>query len=623
MAGPYSSAMRRGPTIVLALVGFAVGVTLLGALMRARPGPTAVVLVSIDTLRADHVGAHGRTPSPTPRIDAVAAAGAVFERAWTTAPLTVPAHATMLTGRIPPQHGLRSNRPSAPLPARADRSWATLAEAFRGSGFRTGAFVSASVLRADRTGLDAGFERYDDVERAAPGSLVENERRGEATVDAALAWVRSGDGPVFLFVHLFDPHAPYDAPQPWGAGTAHAADGVGYLAEVAYADHCVGRLLDGLRDAGFPAPVVAVTSDHGEALGEHGESTHGFLLHEATLHVPLVLSAPESGLSARRYADPVTLRDLAPTLLRLAGDQPVPEGMATRSLLEPGGVSAVYAESIYGHAAFRWAQAFAVRTGTTKRVDAGPVVLEYDLAADPSEATPRVLDATRLDGATAEAVEALRTVARGVPEARIGPRPAAIEGGSYFGAATPASAVLPVEENARLPSPYDRIGDVRVLDAAKVLISAGAAAQALTSLDELARAAPGNPEVPFWRGRALHRLQRPGEAAAAFRQAARTGRNDADCVASALRSSLQQFGRDADAAGLESALAFLSECRGRGLSDDGWTHVLESAIHLARADPAAAEKALDRARPFAQDPALEKAVRETSQALDAARSGRR
>ncbi len=501
---------RRGPLLVVAILAAAGVAAFLATKLRRRP--VCVVLVTIDTLRADRCGVFGRTPTLTPNLDALAAEGFAFENAWSSAPLTVPAHATIMTGRYPPLHGVRTNSPMLRLPARSARDFVTLAEAMRGSGRTTAAFTSASCLRADRPGLDAGFDYYDEVPAAKPGSLLESERRGDHTVDAALAWLRGNDEPYFLWVHLWDPHHPYDAPVPFGAGRSHVSDAKGYDGEVAFVDHCLGRLIAGVRETTGADVVFCVTSDHGEALGDHGEPSHGFLLQESTLHVPLVVAAPTLGLPARRVSEPVTTQDVAPTLLSLAG-VPVPEGMSSRVLvdLRPGTVTPLYAESLYGHDAFMWAQAFTLRRGPLKIVDYGEEILVFDLAKDPGEKSPVVHRPDAVPpGEVAVALEALHEGARKSVSAVRTDGAGALQGGGYFNGGRPVSP-FDAAANAKLPSPGKQIWELTELGRAQTMHGMGMFDQALRLLDDLVERAPRNPQMQVWRARCLDRLQRYGE----------------------------------------------------------------------------------------------------------------
>jgi choline-sulfatase len=594
------NAGRRGPWVVIAMVALAAAAIWGGCALRARTGPGPIVLVTIDTLRADRLGAYGRSPTITPKLDALAACGVVFENAWTTAPLTVPAHATLLTGLLPPKHGLRVNKPPTKVPALAARRYVTLAETLKEKGYATAAVVSASVLRDDVTGFAAGFDVYREVPPAAAGSLHDSEwpGRGAEAVEHALAWARTAPRRSFLWVHLFDPHAPYDAPTGWGAGPDHTGDATGYDAEVAYTDDCVGRLLDGLAQAGMDDAVVAIVSDHGEGLGEHGEASHGYLMHEATLRVPLIVAAP--GLPAGRRAGPVSVVDVFPTLLALAG-HPIPPHVNGAPLFDRAGTDTlarpIYAETLYPWHACRWAQQFALRRGDAKLVLSGPRRMAFDLAEDASEERPAEFDATQ----TGEAAQ-LMEVASSTPLGAESPGDPAAPLPSYFGGATAGPIpVLPEAENAKLPSPYDRMDLLRRFDAACALVGAGRAAEAVESLREILREDPGNLQCGYWIGRALERSGRPAEAAAAFRDAFDAGFTASACVVKALQCSLQALHGERQPPGAtgewDRAVAFLAKARGKGLRDDAPTCLFEALLYLqdGHIDRARADDALRRA----------------------------
>ena len=338
----------------------------------------SVLLVTVDTLRADRVGI-----GITPEIDALAASGVAFTNARANVPLTLPSHTTILTGTLPPSHGVRENGSG-----RFDGSRPTLGTIFKGRGYRTGAFVGAYVLDAS-FGLNAGFDTYDDRIRRDPRAptRLEAERPATAVVDAAIEWI--GSAPFFLWVHLYDPHAPYSPPPDY----AQRAGGKAYEGEVAYADAQIGRLVRALRERATGALVVAVTGDHGESLGEHGEPTHGMLLYEAALRVPFVIAAWRDGSSVTLGASSdrrsVSLQDLAPTLLTLAG-APVPAGMTGAALFglpqapgpkQPPADS--YAESVYPRTA-GWSPVRSITDGRWKLIVSSRSEL-YDLSADAAE----------------------------------------------------------------------------------------------------------------------------------------------------------------------------------------------------------------------------------------------
>jgi choline-sulfatase len=344
--------------------------------------PRDVLLITIDTARADHFSYAGASIVKTPRVDAMAEQGAGFTNAMTPVPLTLPAHASLMTGRLPPSHTVRDNG-SYRLPA----SETTLAEALAGAGFSTGAFVGSQVL--DSTyGLDQGFATYDDnvVDSGPSGLLYYPERRGEEVVKVASRWLDAqGDGPVFAWVHLFDPHTPYRPPEP-----ERSVYGASYEGEIAYADRVVGILLDHWSERrGLDRTLVVVTADHGEGLGEHGEMTHGVLVHDATLRVPLVIRA--AGLHvAGGIAAPVSLIDVMPTVLALVG-VPCPAGVQGRDLspLLRGRALAWsrtsgYAESLYASFHHGCVPLHALREGGFKLVR-GVADDLFDLTADPHE----------------------------------------------------------------------------------------------------------------------------------------------------------------------------------------------------------------------------------------------
>jgi arylsulfatase A-like enzyme len=363
----------RCPAALLLLAALACG-------RSAAPVPDRIVLVSVDTLRADHVGCYGASGAHTPHLDALAARGVRFAAAFSPTPLTLPAHATLLTGRDPMAHGVRHNSIHRLPPAVS-----TLAERLAAAGRATAAVVGARVLER-RFGLDRGFAHYDDAVRGGPrGPTGYAERSAEEVVDAALAWLATAPDRFFLWVHLYDPHRPY-APPP-GFASAFAARP--YDGEIAFADAQIGRLLAAIRERwGEAGLLVVATADHGESLGEHGELTHGYFLYDATQRVPLLLRGPGVP-EGRTLGAPVSLADVAPTILALAGAPPL-EGASGRDLAsffrgarrppERG----IYLETLATQLDFGWSPLLGIRTDRFKYVRAPRPEL-YDLAADPGE----------------------------------------------------------------------------------------------------------------------------------------------------------------------------------------------------------------------------------------------
>jgi arylsulfatase A-like enzyme/tetratricopeptide (TPR) repeat protein len=353
-----------------------------------------VLLVTIDTLRADHVGSYGYQAASTPTIDGLAMRGVRFETSVAHTPLTGPSHASILTGHTPLGHGFRNNSGYVLAP-----QVKTAAEDFRQAGYRTAAFVSGFPLDR-RFGFDRGFEMYDD--RLPKGNDRRRtpyvERFADATTDAALRWLptlRPATGPSsapwFLWVHYYDPHAPYEPP----ADLAERFRASPYDGEVAFVDRQLARLLQALEASGESArTIVLVTADHGESLGEHGEGTHGIFIYDATLRVPWVMAGPRvpAGRVSRTVARSI---DVLPTLADYAGLpgrsdvdgrslRPAAEGREMRD--EP-----TYAESLYPELELGWAPLHAWRTKDLKYIRAPHAEL-YDLAKDPQETTNRVAE---------------------------------------------------------------------------------------------------------------------------------------------------------------------------------------------------------------------------------------
>jgi arylsulfatase A-like enzyme/Tfp pilus assembly protein PilF len=375
---------------IRAIVGLSVAVLLMlgfgcrrrvGGEQRTRPN---VLLITIDTVRADHLGAYGNLRAQTPNLDSLAASGLRFDQAVSAVPLTLPSHATILSGLLPPHHGLRDNG-AGKFPANRE----TLATRFSSSGYRTGAFIGSFVLD-HRFGLNRGFDTYDDeVDRdpASPAAL-EAERPGVAVVGRALEWLAKEDGrPFFAWVHLYDAHAPYNPPEPFAS---RFRDNL-YDGEIASVDFQIGRLLSWLREKGsFDNTLVVVAADHGEALGEHGELTHGFLLYQATIRVPLLMRWPGSLPAGRTISTPVSLADLAPTVCGLAQSALSPaggvDGRDLSETIRKGGEPAaadLYSESEYPRV-FGWSGTSALRRKNLKYILAPQSEL-YDLSRDPHE----------------------------------------------------------------------------------------------------------------------------------------------------------------------------------------------------------------------------------------------
>ena len=343
-----------------------------------------VLLVTIDTLRADRVGAYGKASGLTPTIDRLAREGVRFDNARSHVPLTLPSHVSLLTARIPPRHGVRDNGTY-----RLDAGQPTIATLLHASGYRTAAFVGAFVLDA-RFGLARGFDLYDDFygEGTIPGRVEVVERRAEKVTTPAAAWIASAATPWFAWVHLYDPHEPYAPPEPYAARFPDAP----YDGEVAYADGALGTLLDSLSRAGrLDRTLVIVTADHGEALGDHQERTHGLFAYESTLRVPLVFWCRDR-IPAGVAAAATGLVDVAPTILDLLGrDMADVDGRSARTQLsnradQPARPAGGYFEALNASLTRNWAPLTGIVSDGMKLIDL-PIPELYDLRADPAETT--------------------------------------------------------------------------------------------------------------------------------------------------------------------------------------------------------------------------------------------
>lgn len=339
-----------------------------------------VLLITLDTLRADRIGCYGSTTARTPAMDALAAGGVRFEQALCQVPLTLPSHVSLLTGTYPAVNGVRANGVLL-----ADADVPTLAERFKSAGYRTGAFVGAFVLDA-RFGLDRGFDHYDDDlrdVRAVSGEAL--ERGGDRVCDAALAWLdEQSPGPFFAWVHLYDPHAPYAPPEPYRSDFADPYDG-----EIAFADAQIERLLAWLKKKKLrDRTLIVVAGDHGEAFGEHGETQHGYFVYQPTMHVPLILALPSVIPAAKVVDGPVGLIDLFPTLMELMRWE-APETLEGRSLVEAWRSGRAAGRPVYGECEaprlnYGWAALRSLTTAEWKYIEA-PTAELYDRDADPGE----------------------------------------------------------------------------------------------------------------------------------------------------------------------------------------------------------------------------------------------
>ncbi len=484
--------MRRSP--YLALAGFA-------CILHAKP-TTPVILISIDTLRADHLSCYQSGTEPTPHIDSLAKDGTLFSQVSTPFPLTLPAHVSLFTSTYPFGNAVEDN--GIPLAPRA----ATLATLLKRAGYHTAAFVSSFVLER-RFGLNQGFDVYDgplDVHhKAAPGP-IERKRPGSQTAEAALRWLDSNStAPFFLFLHLYDLHLPYDLPQ-------------GYRAEVQYEDRVIGHFLAELRRRGLLSRgLIVFTSDHGEGLGEHGESTHGYFIYQSTLQVPLIMHWPAGAqrISQARINEPASLLDVAPTILHAIG-LTSPVEMRGRSLFDIRAPGEIYSESLYAHNHFGCASLRSLRFGQYKYIQAPKPEL-YDLSADPHE-TKNIFEQQRAKAAALSArIPPLRASVK--PPARSSQTIQALRSLGYL-SGSPSRAESGVD-------PKDRIADFEHYFAALSLADTGQLAESIRALEKLRDKLPEVSDIRIHLGMDFERLGQFAPAAREFEVAARESPSDA------------------------------------------------------------------------------------------------
>jgi arylsulfatase A-like enzyme/thioredoxin-like negative regulator of GroEL len=475
-----------------------------------------VVLITIDTVRADHLGCYGYKQAHTPTLDALAREGVLFRTAVAQVPLTLPSHCSIMTGTYPTLHGVRDN-----LGYTLGDDPPTLATLLKQKGYVTAAFVGAEVLDP-RRGLNQGFDTYSCPFRRKPGrnnplifNLPDVRRPAEEVVNDALSWMRSQPRgaikPFFVWIHLYDPHLPYDPPEPFRSLLPSRYDGA-----IAYADNAVGKFLAYLREQSLYDPALIITaSDHGESLGEHGELTHGYFIYDATLLVPLIIKPPANAAIAPRRVDAsVRTIDIAPTVLQLLGIPPAPrmQGSSLLSLMlgktttSPTGVA--YCETFYP-SEFGWSPLRAVRTGRYKYIDAPKPEL-YDLVADPQEihnlyqtkravalelksqfdslaarVTPKVpRRQTPVSPADAEMLASLGYFAASSAPTAGRPGQAAANSLPFF----PSTYMLPPgagRPGQRLPDPKDELATYKLLTSSTQLAGQGQCAQAIPLLTRL------------------------------------------------------------------------------------------------------------------------------------------
>jgi choline-sulfatase len=472
-----------------------------------------IILISVDTLRSDRLSCNAPTAPPTPNIDKLSHGGTSFSQGSSMVPLTLPSHVSMLTSMYPFVSGVEDNGD------RLAPGTVTLAAALRSHGYRTAAFLGGFVLDK-RFGLDQGFDSYDSPSASLnsgssdPGDI---KRKGEAVADAGEEWLNANsDRPFFLFLHLYDLHTPYNL-----SAAEKAKYGEGYNGELGYIDHVIGDFWDYLVSHDLVnKSLIVFTSDHGEGLGEHGESTHGFFIYQSTLHVPLIIHWPGGGARMPARVDaPASLLDVSPTILD-AVRLPVPQAMEGKSLLAAAGFPGdIFSESVYPQKHFGASALASLRRGHYKYIEA-PRPEFYDLAQDPGELTNLYASKASVASAYRERLNQLRQLykprAQGTPNAL---SPEAVERLHALGYLTGKSSVA----NSALRSatgavdPKDRIADYEEYGQAIYLASLGHLDESNSTLKAILSRDRGLSDVRLTLGLNEQRMGKDAEAVEQFR----------------------------------------------------------------------------------------------------------
>ncbi len=485
------------------LVAAAAGAVLVGAffwlMRRAIPEPyrrVNIVLVTADTLRADHLPAYGYERVRTPHLDAMAAESVLFENASTVVPLTLPSHASMFTGTFPMYHGVRDNGGYY-----LDEKHQTLAETLRDNGYKTGGFVAAFVLDS-RWGLSQGFDRYYDefdfqkFERIALDTV---QRPGGEVLEEALGWMDDvKDLPFFSWLHFYDVHAPWEAPEPFFS-QYQGHRGSRYDAEIAYVDSLMGELFDWLETNGLEDDTIVVfIADHGESLGQHKENTHGFFIYDATMRVPFILKTPYRQLGGgRRVEAQVRSIDLMPTLLELVGIE-APEAVQGTSLvpLASGEMNDLglyaYGESFYPRNHYGWSELKSIRNESLHFIDAPRPEL-FDVREDPRQQTnlanQRAATVGRLKAELDALIEELGVegIDEQAPEALDAETQQQLAALGYLGGPSKVN----IDPDRPLADPKDKIGLFNLIKDAGSDSSEGHITEAIAKIEQVLLEDPG------------------------------------------------------------------------------------------------------------------------------------
>lgn len=523
-----------------------------------------VIVISIDTLRADHLPLFGYKSVETPNIDALRRDGILFTNAWSHVPLTLPSHATLLTGQLPADNGVRDN-----LGYRVVSHGTSLPEVLHANGYATGAAVSAYVLRGE-TGLRALFDDYDDAIAFQPGAVLGDvQRPGSQTEAIAERWIASHEQkPFFFLLHLFEPHAPYVPPEPYRSRFSNPYDG-----EIATADAIVGSFIASLKKQGvYDRAIIVLLSDHGEGLGDHGEAEHGILLYRESLHIPLIIKLPKNSAANATVDAPAGLIDVMPTIAALTRVK-LPAGSRGMPLtrLASAQPRRIFSETMYPRLHLGWSDLRSLADATHHFIDAPRPEL-YDLRNDAAEKNDVLADQRRV-------YASFRTEIGQYPRelqqpAQVDPEEARkLAALGYLTAATSTAGSL--------PDPKDHIGELALHAEASKQLADGEYTRAIESLRALVARNPNFTDALEQLAGAYEGAGRYAEAAETYKQVLAKNPAMTEVVALSLGAVYMNLGRYADA----RSHAELALKRSPGAA-----HLLLGRIAFAQNDNAGAER---------------------------------
>jgi arylsulfatase A-like enzyme/thioredoxin-like negative regulator of GroEL len=535
-----------------------------------NPAPAAaaagapVIVISIDTLRADRLPAYGYRGGATPAIDALRNDGILYENAYSHCPMTLPSHLSIFTGLLPYQHEVRNNLGYTFDGTKHD----SLPAMLKRSGYATGAAVSAYVLRSG-TGFGPLFDFYDDRVGAPKISLGEVARNGRTTAGIAETWVaQHAKEPFFFFLHVFEPHWPYEAPEPFRSRFTNAYDG-----EVAAADAAVGQFIQRLKALGvYDRAIIVLLSDHGEGLGDHGEGEHGVFLYREVLRVPLIVKLPSSQRRGETIAQPVQLIDVAPTIASLTGASPRTPFAGT-SLLATTPPRRIYSETMLPRIHFGW-------SGLRSLVDArhhfieAPRVELYDVADDPAERSNIASEERRV-------LAEMRTVIAQHASELAAPSDVDPEEAAKLAALGYLGQTRSTADGTALPDPKDRMAELEQLKAGSELERRGATQAAIEMYEAIVAKSPGFADAWFRLAAAQEKLSRLEQALRSYRAGINAAPILAQQMAIAVGTLHLRLGQLAEAE---------AHARLAAKTQSAAAHQLLARVALARGDRSAAER---------------------------------